>query len=223
MYSFRQRGDTTVIDEPLYAHYLVTTGIWHPGRDDVLASQDGDGVAVIREVILGPSPTPIVFFKQMAHHLIGLDWSFLDSMTNVILTRDPRAVLASFTKQVDDVNEDTTGLPTCVRLLDRMLAAGETPIVVDAADLLAEPGEILHSLCLAIGIPWDASMLAWELGPVPEDGVWGVHWYAKTHASTGFEPGVPKSLVLSDDVEEIASRCRPMYERLREYAITGTP
>ena len=29
MYSFSQRPDTVVIDEPFYAHYLVTTGIDH--------------------------------------------------------------------------------------------------------------------------------------------------------------------------------------------------
>ena len=45
MYSFRERSDTTVVDEPLYAHYLSTTGIWHPGRDEVLATQNSDGAA----------------------------------------------------------------------------------------------------------------------------------------------------------------------------------
>ena len=33
MYSFSQRPDTVVIDEPFYAHYLVTTGIDHPSRE----------------------------------------------------------------------------------------------------------------------------------------------------------------------------------------------
>ncbi len=36
MYSFAQRTDTTVVDEPLYAHYLRVTGRDHPGREDVL-------------------------------------------------------------------------------------------------------------------------------------------------------------------------------------------
>ena len=31
-YSFAQRPDTKVIDEPIYAHYLLSTGISHPGR-----------------------------------------------------------------------------------------------------------------------------------------------------------------------------------------------
>ena len=47
MYSFRQRADTTVVDEPLYAHWLRVTGADHPGRDDVFAAQDPDGERVV--------------------------------------------------------------------------------------------------------------------------------------------------------------------------------
>ena len=43
MYSFAQRPDTIVFDEPLYAHYLRVTGIDHPGKEEVLASQEQDG------------------------------------------------------------------------------------------------------------------------------------------------------------------------------------
>ena len=219
MYSFRERADTTVVDEPLYAHYLSVTGIWHPGREKVLKSQNNDGAAVIRDEILGPSPTPIIFFKQMAHHLVGLDWSFLDSVANVILTRDPRSVLASFTKNVENVNADTTGLPLCVRLLDRILETGETPVVIDSMALLMDPSAVLTRLCTAIGITWDPAMLAWKAGPVPEDGVWATHWYANTHASTGFNSYVPRAVELPPHLEALAAECAPMYERLLTYAI----
>ena len=45
MYSFAQRGDTRVFDEPLYAHYLTHTDArtYHPGAEDVIAAQDDDG------------------------------------------------------------------------------------------------------------------------------------------------------------------------------------
>jgi len=219
MYSFRQRGDTTVVDEPLYAHYLSVTGIWHPDREEILKSLSNDGAAVVRDEILGPSPTPIIFFKQMAHHLVGLDWSFLDAVTNVILTRDPRAVLASFTKNVENVNADTTGLPLCLRLLDRILDADEKPVVIDARALLMNPPSVLTQVCGAIAIPWDPAMLSWEPGPVPEDGIWAKHWYANTHASTGFNAYVPRPIDLPPHLERIADECSPMYERLLTYAI----
>ena len=42
MRSFENRPDTVVSDEPFYAHYLDKTGLDHPGKDDVLASQSTD-------------------------------------------------------------------------------------------------------------------------------------------------------------------------------------
>ena len=54
MYSFAQRADARVVDEPLYAHYLRVTGSAHPDREAILASQDGDGDRVVREQVLEP-------------------------------------------------------------------------------------------------------------------------------------------------------------------------
>ena len=85
MYSFRQRADTTVVDEPIYAHYLRVTGRDHPGREEILANQDTDGTKVVEEVILGHYETPVVFFKQMCHHLVDLDRSFLGSCLGTFL------------------------------------------------------------------------------------------------------------------------------------------
>ena len=110
MYSFRERCDTTVVDEPLYAHYLRVTGRDHPGRDQVLASQNSDGDVVVRDILLGEYDTPIVFFKQMAHHLIDLDENFLAASTNILLTRDPRDMLPSLAVQLPDATLADTGL-----------------------------------------------------------------------------------------------------------------
>ncbi|MEX2279736.1 MAG: sulfotransferase family protein, partial [Acidimicrobiia bacterium] len=98
MYSFAQRGDTTVVDEPLYAHYLSVTpaDAYHPAAAEVLASMETDGTRVIANVIFGTYRTPVVFFKQMTHHLVGLDTSFLDRTVNVLLTRDPHDMLRSY-------------------------------------------------------------------------------------------------------------------------------
>ena len=38
MYSFGNRKDTSVVDEPMYAYYLHNTGIDHPGKEAVLGS-----------------------------------------------------------------------------------------------------------------------------------------------------------------------------------------
>ena len=36
MYSFAQREDTIVVDEPLYGHYLRISGAKHPGHHEIM-------------------------------------------------------------------------------------------------------------------------------------------------------------------------------------------
>src|SRR5690606_19689900 len=71
MRSFENRGDTFVCDEPLYAHYLATTGKRHALADEVVRSQPTDW----REVaawLTGPVPEgrSVFYQKHMAHHLL---------------------------------------------------------------------------------------------------------------------------------------------------------
>jgi len=55
MYSFAQRDDMEVLDEPLYANFLRVTGLDRPYREDLLSKmeQDLDGNKVVKEVIFG--------------------------------------------------------------------------------------------------------------------------------------------------------------------------
>ena len=50
MYSFSRRPDTKVIDEPFYAHYLETTGIEHPGREETLNSISSEITEVLENI-----------------------------------------------------------------------------------------------------------------------------------------------------------------------------
>ena len=56
MYAFRQRDDTTVFDEPIYAHYLRATGRDHPRRDHVPAIHDPAAEAAARDLPPGAPP-----------------------------------------------------------------------------------------------------------------------------------------------------------------------
>jgi hypothetical protein len=219
MYAWRERADTTVVDEPLYAHYLRVTGRDHPGRDDVLAAQDPDGEAVVRDVILGEHPTPVVFFKQMAKHLVDLDRSFLPRCRNVLLTRDPHDMLTSFQVQVPDATLDDTGFPEMIEILDTLLAAGEEPIVIDSRILLGDPPRVLTELCRRLGLTFDDAMLSWPAGPKQEDGVWAPHWYDAVHRSTGWAPYRDKHAELLPGVVPAYEQSLPLYERLLPYRI----
>ena len=219
MYAFRQRPDTLVVDEPLYGHYLKVTQVQHPGDEEVLAAMDTDGEKVVREVLLGPCERPVHFFKNMAHHLEGLDRGFLGGLTNVLLTRDPAEMLPSLARQLPNPTLRDTGLLYQTEILDHVLDRGLDPLVLDARQLLLDPPGVLRTACDQLGIPFDEAMLRWPAGPKPEDGVWAEHWYANVHASTGFSPYTPRSGDFPERLEPLLEEGLPLYRRLTRYAI----
>jgi sulfotransferase family protein len=219
MYAFRQRPDTLVVDEPLYGHYLKVTRADHPGDDEVLAAMDTDGGRVVREVLLGPCEKPIHFFKNMAHHLEGLDRGFLGGLTNVLLTRDPAEMLPSLARQLPNPTLRDTGLLYQTEILDHVLGEGLDPVVLDAKQLLLDPPGVLRGACDRLGIPFHESMLRWPAGSKPEDGVWAKYWYANVHASTGFSPYRPRTGDFPKGLGPLLEESLPLYERLTRYAI----
>lgn len=219
LYAFAQRADVRAIDEPLYAHYLRATGADHPGRELVLGAQSCDADAVIRELTEGSCDRPVLFAKQMAHHLVGVDRGFLAHTVNVLLTRDPEQMLPSLAVQVPRPTLRDTGYQMQTELLDELRAMGQDPLVLDSKLLLENPARVLSRLCGRIGIGWDEGMLSWPAGPKPVDGAWAPHWYRKLHASTGFQPYRAKTEPFPERLEELLDECRPHYERLRARAI----
>lgn len=219
MYSFAQRDDTVVVDEPLYAHYLSVSGVDHPGRSEVLEALESDGESVVRDIVLGPCERPVLFIKQMAHHLAELDQIFLDKTVNVFLIRDPREVLASIVHQLPNPTLGDTGLAVQSRLVDQLEARAQNPVVLDSRELLLAPARVLTQLCERVGIEFDSTMLSWPAGARAEDGVWAPHWYANVHRSNGFQPYRPKTRPLLDRLEPVAEQCRPHYEFLYARAL----
>jgi hypothetical protein len=223
MYCFAQRADTHVVDEPLYAHYLSHSSAheYHPGAEVVLRSQDNDGEAVVRDIILGPCDRPVLFLKQMTHHLVELDLDFLAETANVILTRDPADMLPSYQQQVATPTLADTGYPQHHELLTYLRARGQKPVILDARETLRNPRSVLSQLCEHMGIDFDDRMLQWEAGPRPEDGAWAPHWYARVHRSTGFAAYRPKSEPFQEKLQPLLERCRPLYEELAAAALRG--
>lgn len=223
MYAFAQRADTTVVDEPLYAHYLSKTDTQakHPGTEEVLQVQDSDGEAVVRSVILGDYPTPVVLFKQMTHHLIQLDWSFMQQTKNVMLIRDPRAIIASYAQVIPNPGLHDVGVALQTQVFEYLSQHNCLTAIVDATQLLKNPGYVLEQLCHALGLEFTTDMLHWPAGPKDYDGVWAPYWYDQVHQSTGFQPYQASRYALPLHLEPLAAACQPHYERLLAHAITA--
>ena len=221
MYSFAQRPDTTVVDEPLYAHYLThtTSEVVHPGKQEILNSQHNDGRQVVQSVILGHYDTPVVFFKQMTPHLIQLGHDFLSQTDHILLIRPPRAIINSYIKVIAQPSIDDIGIAKQLALFQQLQSLNKLAAVVECEDLLRNPSGMLRALCQKLQIEYDDAMLSWPAGARPEDGIWAKYWYHSVHQSTGFLPYTPKQYQLPDYGEALAQQCQPYYDELYQYAL----
>ena len=215
--AFENRGDTVVVDEPLYAHYLTQVSIEHPGRDEIIAHDETDWRKVVAK-LLGPLPPGkrVFYQKHMAHHLLPwIDRAWLDRAVNVFLIREPEAMLTSLIKKIPEPGVEDTGLPQQVELFERVRErSGKTPPVLDAKDVLLDPRGMLAALCEAVGIPFDEGMLSWPAGPRDSDGIWAKYWYAEVEKSTGFQPYREKDERVPDGLRGVLATCREHYATL---------
>ena len=227
MRSFGARSDAVVVDEPFYAAYLARTGLEHPMRAEILASQPQDWREVVTQLFAPlPAGRGVHYQKHMTHHMlpeIGRDW--LAQCQNAFLIRSPAAVLASYVQKRAEVSLLDIGLPQQVELFERVSEVLGAPApVIDSDDVLTNPKAILTQLCAALGIAFEAAMLHWPAGRRDTDGVWAPAWYDGVERSTGFAapPAGPKStLVLTDELRALADRAQPYYEMLACYRIRG--
>jgi len=220
MYSFAQRGDTQVFDEPLYGHYLRVSNAAHPGREKTMASMNCDGEAVMATLLEeNPAhPVTVLFLKQMAHHLVDIDTGFLDRTENILLIRAPGEMLQSLTLQLPHAGLADSGLATQWQLYLDLVAKGKRPAIVDSRELLLDPAGILARLCQHLDIEFDTAMLSWPAGRRKEDGVWEKYWYQAVHQSTGFAAYEPKP-PCPDALRELLDECQPYYDLLFNHAL----
>jgi Sulfotransferase domain len=222
MRAWENRGDCAVVDEPLYAHYLATTGLNHPGRDDVIRAGDTDWRRVATH-LTGPVPggRPLWYQKHMTHHLLpGMSTDWVLALNNVFLIRDPALVVASYIQSRASVVAADIGLLQQVQLFDAVSQhLGHAPPVIDADRFVRDPREQLTQLCRRLGVSFSERMLHWPAGPRESDGIWAPHWYAAVWKSTGFEPWRERHVVLEGAALQAADDCRPAYESLLRHAM----
>ncbi len=204
MRSFSSRSDCAVVDEPFYAAYLKLTGLKHPMWKDVIEAGETDPDHVADDLLRPMPPGKIVFYqKHMLQHMVdGIPVDWMGRVRHVFLIRDPARVVASYQAKRETVSLKDLGVEQQKQFFEQ----DASPIVVDAADILAAPEAMLRRLCAALDLSFDPAMLHWPAGAHPDDGVWGKHWYGRIWASTGFDeadPG-PRPAVDRADIMEPA-------------------
>lgn len=219
MRAWENRPDSVVVDEPFYASYLARTGIDHPGRNEVIASQPTDPHDVVRSLSTddgADSGHGVRYAKQMTHHIADdMDLGWVGAFRNALLIRDPGEVVASYVRSRRVCEPADIGLFQQERLLAalKQTSAGPPPII-DAADFLRDPETHLRWLCDWLGIGFTDKMLHWPAGLRGSDGVWAPYWYDAVERSTGFEPPRSREVDLSPHDVAVVEACRPAYDAM---------
>ena len=218
MRSFSSRSDTHVTDEPFYAYYLKRSGATHPGYEEILQSNATDYDHIINSLINHiPDNKSVWYQKHMAHHLDpndNLKWT--DIFMNCLLIRDPNHVIASYVNKNYLMNMDELGYPQLLKLFQHH--DNQIP-VVDAKDILLNPEGMLRQLCSLFDIVFEETMLSWDKGPHPQDGIWGKYWYDKLWESTTFSLYEEKESIIDDTYKDILDKCIQIYDELYQYRI----
>ncbi|MGR3661133.1 MAG: sulfotransferase-like domain-containing protein [Paracoccaceae bacterium] len=218
MYSFAARSDCTVVDEPYYAAYLAKTGLDHPMRNEIVASQSSDADVVKQEISVSIKGTrPHFYQKHMTHHMLSeFDLGWMANVINVFLIRHPARVIASYVRKRQGPTLDDLGIVQQEALYHQVQNFGQTPIVIDSFDIRRNPRAALTKLCEKIDLPFQENMLSWSKGGIPQDGVWADHWYEAVHDSAGFAGSEGPLPEISDDFTDLLATALPYYLKMEQ-------
>lgn len=224
MYSFNQRSDMIVMDEPFYGIRLKKIGKKQPYFDEVMLRMECDDAAKIHDDIEKTEKIKgNVFVKNMVNTVQYMKENRLLKYRHVFLIRDPAEMIVSLMEKYPSITSDNLCLADQVKVYDWLKEkTKENPIVIDANELRRDPAAVLVKTCKILDLPFTNKMLSWPAGPKSIDGLWAQTSYTDVHASTGFRPpsttkitrdDIPSNLVsLYDDVF-------PFYQRLLAHSI----
>ncbi|VAI45158.1 unnamed protein product [Triticum turgidum subsp. durum] len=202
MYSFSERDDMDVLDEPLYANFLRVTGVDRPYRQELLSKMDPDGNKVVKEVIFGPGEKAYRYCKHIAkQRLPNLTGDLMKKGKHFILIRNPMNILL--------------GVAELVAIYSELCELGSPPPVIDADDLRRDPEAVLSGLCEDLGIPFQPQMLKWKAGPRDFDGIWAPWWYESVHTSTGFSKSRRYPMTFPFALYDLLEQSLPFYNMLK--------
>ena len=181
-----ERGDFLVLHEPF-------------GAADICGTLRTDEQSLI-DTLLSMAERAAVFVKDTTDfYYPGVLRSerFLRDATHTFLIRHPREAIASHYLLNPNLTCDEVGFERLREIHDAVERAGNTPIVIDADDIVHDPRAAVFAYCRAVGIPFLPQALSWQ----PEVlAAWRrtLRWHADVAASTGIRPTEPVQI----EVEE---------------------
>ena len=220
MRSWSSRNDSFVSDEPFYAYYLRKLQLKHPMYKEIIGyypnTYDDVVTSLTSEI---PNDKEHWYQKHMAHHLIDLnniDW--IKKVENCILIRHPKDVINSYIKKNTLNHVDELGYPQQYKIMRYLDSIGRKFIVIDSNILLNNPEKILSQWCSSINLEFDISMLKWQKGNHPQDGIWWKHWYDNVITTTHFQKFSANHSQLDKKYQSIYDEALDYYNKLYYFA-----
>ena len=212
---FVERNDSTVVHEPFSYPFFFGPERGHArfAEEPTQPSQTFDRVT---KTLVGPTSTPILFFKDLAFHISGrTSPAFLSKFTNTFILRRPDEALASFYAKLPDFDWLEAGYEALLNLYHCVSEVSEkSPVVVEAAALQQDPNAVVESYCQDIGIPFLPESLQWEPRPIKLFGSWE-GWHDEAQYSRGIEPPRNKrSIDLPPRIQAMVDRAWPYYHEM---------
>lgn len=228
--SFDQRTDCIIYEEPFYPPYLLTNGLDHPLRDELIKYRETDYKKVIQQ-ITGELENGYTFSfqKHIAKNILpefGLDW--LADLTNVFLIREPARIINSYIKVLGYADEHSIGFQDLLRIFEaEKQLRQKIPLVIDATDILKKPRNMLDKLCDKLEIPRDENMFSWEANnkasrltmASQELSNFDNPFQTVLWQSTGFKPYVETEVILEEKYHQLEAESWEIYHYLYQYRI----
>tara|TARA_B110000003_G_C16457141_1_gene460299 strand:- start:6 stop:722 length:717 start_codon:yes stop_codon:yes gene_type:complete len=220
MRSWSSREDVFVSDEPFYAYYLKEKKLKHPMYKEIIQYYHNTYEDIVASLISEiPNGKEQWYQKHMAHHLLDLnniDW--IQNFENCILIRHPKHVINSYVKKntLNHVNE--LGYPQQYKIMKYLKSIDKKFIVIDSNILLSNPKKILSQWCSSIDLKFDNSMLRWDKGDHPQDGIWWRHWYDNVILTTHFKKFSSNKSNLDKKYQSIYEEALDYYNKLYYFA-----
>lgn len=190
----------------------------HPGREEVLKAQSSEE-DVVKHQITSSQEKPVLFIKNMAHHMEVMKRPFMENSINIFLIRDPGLIISSYAQVIEKPTMRDIGIQYQYQLFDHLRSENKDIIILDSGLLLENPKGVIEKLCHHCAIGFQGSMLVWEAGPKPYDGVWSAHWYKNVHQSTGFKSQTTSKRKIPPYLSELYHQAMGYYEKLLPFSI----
>lgn len=207
----RERGDLTVLHEPLmYYYYLhrserLFTG-FEPEPDHPTEFAD------IRDQMLSAARDRPVFVKDMAYYAaqeVLADAELLGHMTHAFLVRDPAEAIVSYARLDPNFTREEMGYIAQNALAQDLVSRGVPVHVVLSSDLRSEPDKTMRAYWRFAGLAAVGDALSWE-AHTPKDWEAVKDWHGAVRNSTGIRP--PETSDAQAALRALPARFQDIYE-----------